>query len=274
MVRSIGLKFENRGPMLTPVMQGCLPRQGILLWLTGWFHCSLLKNWRVSIHCPFACLVVCSQPRRSLEVYFGGGAAAVGLCCCTRAFSSCSKLGYSSLQCLGLSLQRLLLLGSKGSSLRASAVAVLRLSCSAVCVVLVPGPGTETVSPALAGGFLTSRPAEKSGCTHLILQCSPNNLWKAAFCAYGGTDVTAAAITSEQPCSLPCFSFPHRNSFFSLSVPHLVFLGVPHSPFKKWWRLSIACQPGERGVASAWGLPVTLPAWEAGTVCLVPESKN
>ena len=40
--------------------------------------------------------------------------AALGLRCCTRAFSSCSERGYPSLQCTGFSLRRLLLLRSTG----------------------------------------------------------------------------------------------------------------------------------------------------------------
>ena len=39
----------------------------------------------------------------------------LGLCCCLRAFSSCSEWGYSSLRCSGFSLQWLLLLRSTGS---------------------------------------------------------------------------------------------------------------------------------------------------------------
>lgn len=80
--------------------------------------------------------------------------------------------------------------------------------------------------PALADGFLTSTPPEKSSCIHLILQCGPNNLWKAAFCAQSGADLTAAAITSEQACFLLCFSFSHLNGFFSLLCPSACFLGL------------------------------------------------
>ena len=41
--------------------------------------------------------------------------AALGLCCCAQAFSSCSEWGYSLLRCMGFSLQWLLLLWSMGS---------------------------------------------------------------------------------------------------------------------------------------------------------------
>ena len=36
------------------------------------------------------------------------------------------------------------------------------LSCPAACGILVPGPGIEPVSPAFAGGFLTTGPSGKS----------------------------------------------------------------------------------------------------------------
>ena len=39
-----------------------------------------------------------------------------------------------------------------------SCLVVSRLSCSATCGILVPGSGIESMSPALAGGFLTTRP--------------------------------------------------------------------------------------------------------------------
>ena len=41
--------------------------------------------------------------------------AALGLCCCTPAFSSCGEQGHSLLRCTGFSLRWLLLLRSTGS---------------------------------------------------------------------------------------------------------------------------------------------------------------
>ena len=41
--------------------------------------------------------------------------AALGLCYCTRAFSSCGEQGYALLWCAGFSLRWLLLLWSTGS---------------------------------------------------------------------------------------------------------------------------------------------------------------
>ena len=41
-----------------------------------------------------------------------------------------------------------------------SEVAACRLNCSAACGILVPGPGIEPMSLALAGRFLTTEPPE------------------------------------------------------------------------------------------------------------------
>ena len=86
--------------------------------------------------------------------------------------------GYSSLQCAGLSLQWLLLLWSTGAwalvvvAHRLSSCGLWALecrlsSCGARAQLLrsmwdLPGPGLEPVSPALAGGFLTTVPPGKS----------------------------------------------------------------------------------------------------------------
>ena len=87
--------------------------------------------------------------------------------------------GYSSLRCAGFSSQWLFLLQSMGSSTRASVVVASGLSscglralehrlssCGARAQLLrgmsdLPGPGLEPVSPALAGGFLTTAPSGK-----------------------------------------------------------------------------------------------------------------
>ena len=99
--------------------------------------------------------------------------AALGLRCCTQAFSSCSKRGYSLLRCAGLSLQWLLLLQSMGSrcagfsSCGSRALEHRLSSCGAwaqlLCIMWdLPGPGIEPVSPVLAGRFLTTVPPGKS----------------------------------------------------------------------------------------------------------------
>ena len=87
--------------------------------------------------------------------------------------------GYSSVWCAGLSLRWLLLLRSTRSrhagfsSCSAGSVVVARGLQSAGSVVVahglscssgmwdLPGPGLEPVSPALAGGFLTTAPSGK-----------------------------------------------------------------------------------------------------------------
>ena len=121
--------------------------------------------------------------------------AALGLRCCMQAFSSCGEGGYSSLRCAGFSLRWFLLLRSMGSRragfsscgtwaqylwLTGSVVVAHGLSscgsralerrltsCGARTYLLrsmwdLPGPGLEPVSPALAGGFLTTEPPGKS----------------------------------------------------------------------------------------------------------------
>ena len=98
--------------------------------------------------------------------------AASGLCCCTLAFSSCGKWGYSLLWCAGFSLRWLLLLQSTGSrctglSSCGSRAPERRLSSCGTRAQLLrgmgdpPGPGLEPVFPALAGGFLTTAPPGK-----------------------------------------------------------------------------------------------------------------
>ena len=81
--------------------------------------------------------------------------------------------GYSSLWCTGFSLQWLLLLRSLGSkragfsSCGTRALECRLSSCGTWAQLLrgmwdLPGPGLEPVSPALAGGFLTTAPPGKS----------------------------------------------------------------------------------------------------------------
>ena len=81
--------------------------------------------------------------------------------------------GYSSLRCMGFSLQWPLLLQSTGSrcagfsSCGSRAVEHQLSSCGTRAQLLCgmwdhPGPGLEPVSSALAGGFLTTAPPGKS----------------------------------------------------------------------------------------------------------------
>ena len=100
----------------------------------------------------------------------------LGLHCFVRSFSRCGQWGllfYSSLQCVGFSLLWLLLLRSMGSkragfrSCGSWALECRLSSCGARAYLLhgmwdLPGPGLESVSPALAGRFLTIEPPGKS----------------------------------------------------------------------------------------------------------------
>ena len=81
--------------------------------------------------------------------------------------------GYSSLRCVRFSLRWLLLLCSTDSKCVAFSSCGLRApecrlsSCGAWAQLLhgmwdLPGPGLEPMSPALAGGFLTTAPPVKS----------------------------------------------------------------------------------------------------------------
>ena len=106
--------------------------------------------------------------------------AALGLCCCVRAFSSCGEWGLLFIAVHRLiavaSLFRAWALGMRASVVWhvGSAVVPRRLSsCGARAYLLhgmwdLPGPGLEPVSPALAGGFLTTEPPGKSQCCTIL----------------------------------------------------------------------------------------------------------
>ena len=68
---------------------------------------------------------------------------AVSVLSCSK-YDLCCSLQDLSLRCMGL------------------VVVVLRLSCSMACEILVPQPGTEPMSPAWEGRFLTTGPPGKS----------------------------------------------------------------------------------------------------------------
>ena len=85
---------------------------------------------------------------------------------------------YSSSRCAGFSLRWLLLLWSTGSRAAGFSSCGLRAlecrlsSCGTRAQLLcgmwdLPGPGLEPVSPALAGGFLTTEPPGKSWTTNI-----------------------------------------------------------------------------------------------------------
>ena len=82
--------------------------------------------------------------------------AALGLRCCTRAFSSCGEWGlFSLLWSTGSRRVGFSSCGTRGLS-----------GCGAWAYLLhgmrdLPGPGLEPMSPALAGRFLTTAPPGK-----------------------------------------------------------------------------------------------------------------
>ena len=90
--------------------------------------------------------------------------AALGLRCCAWAFSSCGEQGLLFVAVRGL------------LTVVASLVAEYRLSsCGARAQLLhgmwdLPGPGLEPMSPALAGGFLTTAPPGKPSTQVLLIE--------------------------------------------------------------------------------------------------------
>ena len=85
--------------------------------------------------------------------------AVLGLHCCTQAFSSCGERGLLFVVACGLQARGLSSCGSQALEPRLS-------SCGARAQLLcgmwdLPGPGLEPMSPALAGGFLTTVPPGK-----------------------------------------------------------------------------------------------------------------
>ena len=104
----------------------------------------------------------------------------LGLCCCTRAFSSCGNWGLLFVAVRGLLIaEASLCFGAWALGAWASVVVACGLSscgsqalerrlssCGMWASLLhgmwhLPGPGLEPVSPALAGGFLTTAPPGK-----------------------------------------------------------------------------------------------------------------
>ena len=68
-----------------------------------------------------------------------------------------SHCGACASHCDGFSCCEAQVLGHTGAIL-----VVHGLSCPAACGILLPAPGIEPMSPALSGGFLTTRPPGKS----------------------------------------------------------------------------------------------------------------
>ena len=98
--------------------------------------------------------------------------AALGLRCCTPAFSRCSEQGLLFVVVQGLLIVVASLVEDTGSRCTGFSSCGSRLErrlsgCGARALLLrgmwdLPGPGFEPMSPALAGGFLTAAPPGKS----------------------------------------------------------------------------------------------------------------
>ena len=141
--------------------------------------------------------------------------AALGLRCCTRAFSSSSERGL-----LFVVVRRLLI--AVASLVVEHGLSACRLSsCGAQVLLLrgmwdLPGPGIEPVSPALAGGFLTTVPPGKPSCLFL----------KRKMFLPRHTEGR-----SQLPQSLYHILFPPSSSPHELSSPGRPFaLGARHEP--------------------------------------------
>ena len=97
--------------------------------------------------------------------------AALGLHCWARAFSSCGEWGLLFVAVCGLLIAvASLCCGAQALGARASVVVTHGLSCSTATNMWdLPRPGLEPVSPALAGGVLTTAPTGKSHSLFLLL---------------------------------------------------------------------------------------------------------
>ena len=81
--------------------------------------------------------------------------------CCSGFSLVVESRGYSLLQCVGFSLQGLLLCAAWALGQWASVVAAHRFSCSSARGNL-SGPGIKPMSPAFAGEFFTTEPPPKT----------------------------------------------------------------------------------------------------------------
>ena len=118
------------------------------------FNLQLVAHYLSSFH---AFLFRIALLKNNLFIYFW---LCLGLPCCTRAFSSCSKRGCPLLQCSEFLLWWFLSLWCMGS--RHTGFSSCSTEASLLhCMWDLPGPGIEPLSPELAGGFLTTRPPGK-----------------------------------------------------------------------------------------------------------------
>ena len=112
--------------------------------------------------------VPCLKGEKQTSLTFFFFLAALGLCCCTRAFSSCSERRLLFVAVRGLLIVVASRCGEWALGSWASVVAAHRLnSCGTQTQLLcgmwnLPRPGLEPMSPALADRFLTTAPPGKS----------------------------------------------------------------------------------------------------------------
>ena len=125
--------------------------------------------------------------------------------------------GYSSLRCVGFSLWWLLLLrsiGSRPAGFSSCGSRVLERrpsSCGAQAQLLrsigdLPGPGIEPVSPALAGGFLTTAPPGKPNTFFLSL-----NICQLALYAHFNLPL-APSVLYQLDSNIMLAAYPLRSS--------------------------------------------------------------
>ena len=118
--------------------------------------------------------------------------AGLGLCCCARAFSSCGEQGLLSVWGARASHSGdFSCCCSRTLSTWASVVMAHGLSCPDACGILVPRPGIEPTSPALAGGFITTGPPASVLMTAFMQRI-------CAFWGLGETPAKAQATWTKQ----------------------------------------------------------------------------
>ena len=162
--------------------------------------------------------------------------AALGLPCCTRAFSSCSEWGLLFAAVPGLLIAvASLCCGARALGVQASVVVACGLSswglqslerrlssCGAQAYLLrgmwdLPGPGLEPMSPALAGRFLTTEPPGKPfSFISKILFDHWKKGWSFPFVSFGMFTVIQRRRESIALRGFSFFSSTWKTSFFHL----------------------------------------------------------
>ena len=173
--------------------------------------------------------------------------AALGLRCCMGLSIVAASGGYSSLRCIGFSLQWFLFLRSMGSrhagfhscgwwALEHSSVVVAhRLSCSVACGIFLD-QGSNPVSPALAGRSLTTVPPGKPLSTPYVEETIPSpwivlgSLDKCQLTVY--LRVCYWALFSDPLVYVStCMPLPYCFNYYSLVVYIKISNAVPLALF-------------------------------------------